>query len=397
MTPERRIRLTAVMTHPIQYYSPWFRFIAREAKEIELKVLYASEPTPEQQGVGFEAPFTWDIPLRDGYESEVMRSARAGDRFDSDSFLGLDVPDVGARIERTEPDAVLLSGWHSITLVRAIQACRRRRIPLLYRGDTHLNGRRPGVRHLPWRLRTRGLLKRFDRYLSVGRRTREYLRSFGISEGRVFDSPHAVDNDLFSREAAPYQTPGARRDARKEWGIEADDFVAIFVGKLSSHKRPSDLLRAAGLMKARPVIAIAGWGPLATELSDAGAALHIPVVRLGLLEQSALGRAYAISDCLALTSESESWGLVVNEAMATGLPCVVSERVGCAPDLVVPGETGELFPVGDVAALAAALDRLRDERAAGKSRDGDCRRRVREFSFENATRGLIEACRSVVK
>jgi glycosyltransferase involved in cell wall biosynthesis len=319
MTPHRRIRLTAVMTHPIQYYSPWFRYIAHEAKEIQLSVLYASEPSPEQQGVGFDAPFTWDVPLREGYENEVMRPARAGDRFDSESFLGLDVRDVGARIERTEPDAVLLSGWHSITLVRAIQACRRRRIPLLYRGDTHLNGCRTGVLQFPWRLRTRGLLKRFDRYLSVGLRTREYLRSFGIPEGRVFDSPHAVDNDLFARQAAPFQTPEARREARKAWGIAADDFVAIFVGKLSIHKRPSDLLRAAGLMKARPVIAIAGWGPLAQELAEAGNALGIPVVRLGFLKQSALGRAYAISDCLVLTSESESWGLVVNVAMVYGL------------------------------------------------------------------------------
>ncbi|HVJ83875.1 MAG TPA: glycosyltransferase, partial [Planctomycetia bacterium] len=92
-------------------------------------------------------------------------------------------------------------------------------------------------------------------------------------------------------------------------------------------------------------------------------------------------------------SRSETWGLVVNEALATGLPCVVSESVGCAPDLVVPGVTGATHPVGNVAALADALARLRE--SAGAQADA-CLQKAREYSFGPAAAGLVAACRSAV-
>ena len=111
------------------------------------------------------------------------------------------------------------------------------------------------------------------------------------------------------------------------------------------------------------------------------------------MNQSELGRAYAAADCLALPSDwGETWGLVVNEALATGLPCVVSDRVGCAPDLITPGETGEVFAVGDVGALAAAIERVR---ATGRDRASACRQRAAEHSFERSTSGLVAACRAV--
>src|SRR5262249_3655051 len=74
------IRLTVVLTHPIQYYAPWFRHIARVAPEIALTVVHAIEPTPEQQGVGFDRPFTWDVSLTDGYHAVTVRPSRPGER-----------------------------------------------------------------------------------------------------------------------------------------------------------------------------------------------------------------------------------------------------------------------------------------------------------------------------
>ena len=135
MTP---IRLTAVLTHPIQYYAPWFRQVTAAAPELSLTVVHAVTPTPEQQGVGFGRAFTWDVPLTDGYRSVTVRSTRAGERIDSQRFTGVDVPEIGAAVASTKPDVVLIAGWYSITLVRALFACRRLGIPTLYRGDSHL-------------------------------------------------------------------------------------------------------------------------------------------------------------------------------------------------------------------------------------------------------------------
>ena len=390
----RRIRLTAVMTHPIQYYSPWFRFIAREADEIQLNVLYVTEPSAEQQGVGFEESFAWDVPLKEGYESLVLRPSRKSDHFASDGFLGLDAPGIGEAIAGLEPDAALVSGWHSLALARAILACRRRGIPLLYRGDTHLRGRK---RDILWRYRSRWLLSFFEGFLCVGLRTREYLDRLGVPSARIFRSPHAVDNEFFERGSAPFLDPRNRADARREWGIGPEDFVVLFVGKLDSNKRPIDLLRAVRLMNGRGRVLVAGTGPLRQECAELASSLQVTVDFRGFLNQSALPRAYALSDCLVLPSESESWGLVVNEAMAAGTPAVVSEGVGCAPDLVEPGETGEIFAVGDIEAIAARLQKISKEIEDGRRRSNRCQERMTDYSFRAATEGLVSACRSVLR
>jgi len=106
------IRLTVVLTHPIQYYASWFRYIEAHAPEIALTVIHATEPTPEQQGVGFNRAFTWDVPLTTGYRSQTVRSARPDDQIDSSHFTGLDVPEIGNAVAGTSPDVVLVAGWY---------------------------------------------------------------------------------------------------------------------------------------------------------------------------------------------------------------------------------------------------------------------------------------------
>jgi glycosyltransferase involved in cell wall biosynthesis len=116
------------------------------------------------------------------------------------------------------------------------------------------------------------------------------------------------------------------------------------------------------------------------------------------VNQSQLGRAYAAADCLVLPSDwGETWGLVVNEAMATGLPCVVSDRVGCAPDLIIPGQTGDVFAFGDADALATAVARVRKRRQEGWGFAAACRAQVASYSHEAATAGLVAACQDAVQ
>ena len=108
-------------------------------------VLYGTEPTAAQQGVGFGVSFQWDTPLVEGYRCRILRAPRPGQSVHSERFWGLDVPEIGAALEESRPDVALIPGWHSVTLVRALWACRRARIPTLYRGDTHLGHRPTGM------------------------------------------------------------------------------------------------------------------------------------------------------------------------------------------------------------------------------------------------------------
>lgn len=394
-------RLTVALTHPVQYFSPWFRWIAASCPEIDLEVLYAIEPTAEQQGTGFGRAFAWDVPLGEGYRSTVIRPGRPGDELGTGTFRGLDVPELAARVVAGRPDAVLVPGWYSVTLTRVIDSCRHARIPLIYRGDSTLDRTFRGLSRTAWRstgngfawfpalaarsawhLATRRRLHRYSAWLAVGSKARGYLLAHGVPGTSIFASPHALEVAA---------APGERRTVRAELGLDDAGFVVLFVGKLAPIKRPLDLVAAVARLGPEVTLVVAGAGPLEAALRTSAERLGVRLVMLGFVNQSDLPRLYAGADVLALPSESETWGFAAHEALAAGTPVVATETVGCAPDLVVPGASGEVVPVGEIGALAAALARVHAGLGAGRYGVDECRRAVAGNSCEAATRGLVAA------
>lgn len=390
----RPLKVTFAMTHPVQYYSPWFRFITSNEPQIDLTVVYATVPTPEQQGVGFGVSFEWDNAPLEGYRHVLVRPPRRGDNFHSNRFFGLDVPEMTRAVEKSKPDAVLVPGWYSITLARVLTMCRIRGIPAIYRGDSHL-GSRPRNRSSGWIVKTRALLSFFSAYLTVGSRNREYLEYFGIPDARIFFAPHCVDNEQFGLTTSEASHAKQRGSLRSSLGIAPNDFVILFVGKLDLQKRASDAITAAARLGPGVTTIIVGTGEEEARCRADAARLGANVVFAGFVNQSALADYYSSADVCLLPSSSETWGLVVNESLAAGTPCVVSDGVGCAPDLIAPGKTGEIFPVGDVGACADAISRVREARSAGHDFRDDCRQAVKPYSFGAATEGLTRAVRSV--
>lgn len=392
MTP---IRVTVCLTHPVQYFAPWFRFIAAERPDLDLTVLYASQPTAEQQGTGFGEAFTWDIGATTGYRHLVLQPAKRGQRFDSDSLFGVDASGVAEAIRATAPDVAVIPGWHSAFYLRALRACRRAGIPVLYRGDTHLDAAGPWWRRPLWRIKTRAMLRLFDAYLAVGTRSREYLRSFDVPDPLIVPSPHAIDTAAFTERAAPV-AGHAREEARAALGLPADAFVIAFSGKFQANKRPEDVLRAAARLSRPASVLMIGGGSRLESCRDLASQLGMHAVFASVVNQSQMAETLALADCLVLPSEHESWGLAVNEAMACGIPCVVSNSAGCVPDLVIEGTTGETFQSGDVGGLTSAIDRIRRARDAGHDFAPACRARAAAHSFERATQGLAIASRRVL-
>jgi glycosyltransferase involved in cell wall biosynthesis len=309
----------------------------------------------------------------------------------------LNVPEMASAVIDGSPDVTLIPGWYSATLVRAAFACRLKGIPVICRSDMQLGRITDSVRAAAWEMKTRTMLRFFTHFLSVGRRHTEYLERFGISRDRIFFSPHCVDNDFFARSAGPYHEKARREEARGQLGIPAGDFVVLYVGKLANKKRPWDAVLACAALGPDVTLLIVGSGEAEERCREAARESGANAMFTGFFNQSELGRAYALADCLVLPSDyGETWGLVVNEAMATGLPCVVSDAVGCAPDLIIPGRTGYTYPLGRVDALSTALDSLRAQLRAGHSFSTDCREHIAGYSFEKATEGLSSACQAAV-
>ena len=215
------IRLTIVMTHPVQYFAPWFRYIATNCPEIGLTVVYATGMAEERHDREFGLSLKWDVPLMEGYTSHVVRPGRPSDELSSEAFGGLDVPEIGTAILETAPDVALVPGWHSKTLAYAIDTCRRYRIPILYRGDSNLlSGRRGWMRPLR-ALHSRRRLRKYSGFLAVGTAADRYLTRMGIAPATIFRSPHAVDNEFFAQRAAAYEVEPGRAPHSKATGRNA--------------------------------------------------------------------------------------------------------------------------------------------------------------------------------
>lgn len=385
-----RSRVAIVLSHPTQYYSPWFHWLQTHAP-LEFRVFYlwnfgvSSLHDPE-----FGVKLAWDVDLLSGYDSEFVPNCAR--RPGSDHFMGLRNPSLTARIAAWGPNAVLLFGYNYAAHLRTIAWCRWRRIPLIFRGDSHLLGqRRPSLLK---RLALRTLYRQFSAVSYVGEANRSYFRTFGVPAERLFFAPHAVNHEHYNP-ALPAHRAAAQR-LRTELGLGPDRRVVIFAGKLIPRKQPLSLLDAF-VSSPRPnsTLIFVGDGEQKGVLEARAAQYPTADVRfLPFANQSEMPALYLLADLFVLPSSgnSETWGLAVNEAMHMGVSCLVSDVVGCAQDLVIDGGTGWVFRAGDSAHLRAKLDEALgtlDRDAAGfKARVAA---RISGYTYARATEGLLQA------
>jgi glycosyltransferase involved in cell wall biosynthesis len=344
-------RLAIIASHPIQYYAPLYRELARH---IDLTVFYAHRATPEQQAVaGFGTAFDWDVDLLGGYQHAFLRNVAVDPG--AHHFWGCDTPDIGERLATERFDALLSIGWHLKSHWQGIRVAKQQGISVLVRGDSHLDTPRGWIKLWVKRRAYPTLLRVFDAALYVGRRNRDYYEHYRYPTQRLFFSPHCVDTARFAAGA----TEVARAELRSRLGIGMEQKVALFAGKLVDFKRPLDVIEAAAIVRQQSSaihVVVAGSGHLEAEMRACAAQRNVPLDILGFQNQSKMSAAYSAADVLVLPSTGrETWGLVCNEALASGRPIIISDAVGCAPDLAADGRVGRTFPAGDVGALAGAL------------------------------------------
>ena len=390
----QQIRLAIISTHPIQYHGHWFRALAARP-ELDLHVFYCYDPSPSDQArAGFGVEFEWDIPLLAGYRYTFLNR-----RFKQPAeLLAPSLPQILQALERDHYDAVLVNGWHYKAAWQTIFACWKLGIPVMVRGDSQLASPRSAVKRLLKYPLYRSFIPRFDACLAVGTRSHDYYMHYGADPQRVFVVPHAVQDDLFHPPADDAQLP--RKTVRRKWGLQDQQTVFLFAGKFIEPKRPLDFLRAMeAAARKEPAIAglMVGDGPLRSGCEEFVNSRQLPVRFTGFLNQSRMVEAYAACDCLVLPSNWESWGLVVNEAMSCSRPAVVSDAVGCAPDLVHDGRTGAVFPAGNVDALTEILIAFGGDPEGLRDMGQHARAALRPYSLDAAVQGVLDAAEAVTK
>ncbi len=388
--------LVVIETHPIQYHAPVYRALAG-LYGVPVTVIYGSDFSVNGYlDAEFGASFAWDTDLLSGYKSvflsEVSREGARG--LEEISTRGL-----RAAMREVAPKVVLLVGYSPRFHRAGLYQASRAGYPVLFRGETTDHAVRRGVMKAWVRDRVLGWLYRWcARLLYVGQRSREHFRRLGVPEEKLIFSPYGVDTRTFH----PGEQGRSRHRAsvRRNLGIADHETVVLFSGKLVSRKAPDLLVQAVRRLnpelRERIVILFMGDGELRSileRLAQAPPALRVSF--LGFQNQTHLSRYYHCADVLVLPSRhSETWGLVVNEALHHGLPCVVSKDVGCAPDLIEPGVTGQLFDTGSDESLASALQRTLPLVGRGEIRER-CREKVGGYSVERAADGIARAYAAV--
>lgn len=361
MTVEKKLAI--ISTHPIQYNAPFFRMLTGR-NVIKIKVFYTWSQVEhnEKYDPGFKQIIDWDIPLLDGYDYIFINNTAA--RPGSDHFFGIDNPTLIDEIKQWQPDAVMVFGWSFKSHLKVIRHFKGKR-KLLFRGDSTLVDE-------PVDFSFKKILRRFflkwvysniDAALYTGELNKQYFQKHGLKTNQLIFAPHTVENERFFQDEMIVQTAAG---LRKKFKISDTDTVFLFAGKLEGKKQPGLLIEAfKKLQYANVHLLIVGSGVLLKDLiKQAG---DLPGIHfMDFQNQSAMPSIYAVCDIFVLPSigPGETWGLSVNEAMASGKAIIVSDRCGCAPDLVENALNGYIFKAGSEIDLQEKMELILDAKCS---------------------------------
>jgi len=376
--------LAILATHPIQYQVPiWKRLAERKRVPFEVWYLTAHGVKPSLD-IEFARVFQWDMDLLGGYPNRFPPDPvpqQLGGFWD----VGL-CKDFRSRLTGGAVTGVLVAGWNVRACWEATFLAHRAGVQVWMRGDSNDLKVDRGFRRVAKRWLLGGLLDRVDRFLCVGGANRRLYRGYGVGDERLVAGPHCVDNGRFAAQARQYLPE--REALRRAWGVPDGTFCLLYVGKFIPEKCPLDLVAAARRLAGGDAprgyhLLFVGSGELGVDVRrhcrvvydaesvtinvssvDAGA----PNASFtGFLNQTDISKAYVAADALVLPSVSETWGLVINEAMASGLPCVASAACGAAEDLLAPINPRLVYPSGSVEALVASIDYLANHPIPGSA------------------------------
>lgn len=350
-------KLAIISTHPIQYNAPLFALLQERAK-LQVKVFYTWGETvlKDKFDPGFGKNISWDIPLLDGYNYEFLENTSSDKG--SHHFKGIINPGNIASIKNYQPDALLVYGWsfHShLQIMRYFKG----KIPVLFRGDSTLLDKAGFLHQIKRSIFLRWVYRFVDIAIYTGKSNKLYFKNAGLSDKQLVFGPHAIDNQRYS--CKQQECREQAHQFRAHWGIPLSAKVILFAGKFEAKKNPLLLIQAFKdvVSKLDLHLIMVGNGELEGCIkmeAQSSANIHF----MSFQNQSVMPALYAASDLFVLPSQGpgETWGLAVNEAMASGKAVIVSNRCGCAADLVKDGVNGFVFSSENKQQLTASIEKV---------------------------------------
>ena len=344
------IKLAIITTHPVQYNAPLFRLLT-ERKKINIKVFYTWSQT--ESGVKFDPGFgktiEWDIPVLDGYAFSFVENI--SEKPGSHHYKGINNPTLIKEIQEWNADSLLVYGWNFKSNLKAIRFFKNK-IPVLFRGDSTLLDEKQGLKKIIRRTVLKYIYSFVDIAMYAGVANKAYFIAHGFREKQLVFMPHAIDNKRF---AANEENLLAGKTLKQKLHIPDNALVFLFAGKLDENKNAGLLIDAFNdCNDEESYLLIVGNGSQEENLKNR----HKGNKNIGFLDfqnQQQMPALYSASDVFVLPSNSETWGLAVNEAMAAGKAIILSDACGASYDLVKNMENGFAFKKNNKVSLKACL------------------------------------------
>ena len=377
------MRLAIIATHPVQYYAPVFKLLA-ESPDMEIRVFYTwGEKAIEKFDPGFGQKVDWDIPLLQGYDFEWVSNTAPDPG--SHHRNGIINPGLIDQVNQWQPNALLVFGWAYHSHLKAIRHYHHK-LPVYFRGDSTLIDIKPGIRAFLRSVFLKWVYRHIDHAFYVGANNKTYFKKYGLTDQQLTFAPHAIDNSRFSTDR--YEEA---LELRQSLGIANDDTLLLFAGKFEDKKSPQLLIDAfSALNKPSTHLLLVGGGILEIPLKTR-ASLNKRIHFMDFQNQSFMPVVYQAADlfCLPSKGPGETWGLAVNEAMTAGTPVLVSNKVGCAADLVIPGFTGDIFDSENLSDITQKLGDLLKDRSRLKALGGNAQSKIADWSFDKQVAAIL--------
>jgi len=354
------------------------------SRECHLKVVALAEREANRQ---------WRIAMEtSGFESEILPGWH-GFIWHWELPVHLNWGVIRA-LRKYQADIIITSGYDSLAYWQAFFYAKLFRKPFILCNESTLLS-------TTYTRGVIGFLKRFiirqaDAYVAFGKKSREYLEAFGAKKDKIFTGIDTVDMEFFRHQMREFRRMSTFNSERGHF----PKLLLLYVGQLIERKGIDQLLRALGRLDDPDVgLLVVGSGPQEKELREFCQSHALKNVYFeGFHQPNDLPRYYALADVFVLPSFKEVWGLVVNEALASGLYVLCSNRAGAAYDLIKEGWNGALFDPCNVEELAMLIQQTKtriDELRA--RREAISKHACREFSIERSAKAFMDAIRAVTE
>jgi glycosyltransferase involved in cell wall biosynthesis len=357
--------LLILTSHPIQYQVPLWQKMAQAGVPMEVLFL-CPHGVKEARDPEFDRSFAWDLPMLEGYRSRFLSIPR----WDLKRPIRMRIRNgLNPIFKETKATHLWVEGWRFPAFWQAVGQAKKAGLQVWCRGESNDLAPEPRFpKSLVKKLLMSWFFGEVDAFLCIGQANRRLYRKAGVPEERLHSAPYFVDNDRFSDEAERLRPE--REKIRAAWGIRPDACVVLYSGKFIPKKRVMDLAKAFRTVCERHRgtfhLLMAGDGPQRGELERELSGL--PVTFTGFLNQMEIPRAYAAADVMVMASDwGETWGLSANEALASGVPVILSDQCGCAEDISSATKEAKLFEMGNVKQLAELIADGRWQMADGDS------------------------------